>query len=889
MSYGSNLSIGQRMAAGFGLLFVILGALIAVLVTLIAQNSASQKAYAETIAPRAARAELLERAVLYVGLATRGYLLEPSEGGLRALEDSLAGAADSMRRLGELPLDAQTRARYRELLPLFERYLRESMRTAEQRAAGALEDVAGLRETLLASVRGFVEIEGRRGAEALAEMSANRDTMVATLLGASLLAALLLVVIGHFTTQAVRRPVRALVRVASALQAGNWKPALELAPSSAAAAERTQRNEILRLGQAFGAAAVSLEAREHRLRAHRDIAGAISGSLQKESIAAPALAAILQYLGAEVGALYHRDGQSGVLHPIARQALEDALPDLMPGEGIPGQAAREGRLVILEDFPDDTPFRIKLGYDAAPPRTVAAVPIRFQEEVIGVVVVASLRELGREGLEFLRGAALQLAIGLKNAQAFENIQRLATELEDKSERIQQQNEELQAQNEEIQAQNEEIQAQNEEIQAQNEEIQAQNEELLQQTEAVRRHAELLGEADRRKNEFLGVLAHELRNPLAPMSNSMQLLQRVPADSEQGSRARAILERQIAHLSRLIDDLLDVTRISRGKIELRRERLDLSRVLNECLADHWNALEHNDVALELDLPDTPVWVDADHTRLCQVLGNLLANAVKFTGKNGRIGVSVRLLPDARQVALRVADSGIGIDSFLLPRVFEPFSQGESELARSQGGLGLGLALVKALVEMHGGSVEARSDGPDRGAEFVVRLPLHGSVHAPGEARTDAQVLALPPQERPDAARQARHRKRRRVLVIEDNLDAAVSLKDVLDAEGHEVELAYSGPEGLEKARAFMPDVVLCDIGLPGFDGYELGRRLRADPKLGTALLVAVTGYATHADQERAAAAGFDRHLAKPADIATLLGLLDDSERLGAKLPEAFGGG
>jgi signal transduction histidine kinase/ActR/RegA family two-component response regulator/CHASE3 domain sensor protein len=859
MTSTRNWSIGRRLAAGFGLLLGVLGMLLVAVFAWLADNEAAHSHYVDQVLPRIARADLLDRAVLETGMAARNWLIEPTESRRSQFEQSAAKMRDALSRLGEMTEPGESRARYEKLQPAVERYAGEVSRVATERPAADtqlidLRAIGALRETARTDLRELLEAEQRAGAEALAQLAANRAAVLRSLWIGGLLAVLSLLVIGYFTAQSIRRPTQALLGVASGLQRGDWKPALGLARRSDEGL--SSANEMLQLSDAFGAAALVLEQRERRLRADGAIASAVASTLDLARLAGSVLGAALEHLEAEIGVLYCRDTVSGALVPVAQHACAGRLPALQFGEGIPGGAASERRSVVLRDIPPDTPFKVRLGYDEAPPRAVAAIPVMFREEVLGVLLVASLRPLEEDAIAFLEAAALQLGVGLKNAQAYAEVQRLLAEVSEKSEQIQGQNEELQAQNEEIQAQNEEIQAQSEEIQAQNEELQS-------QSDALRRQSERLAEADTRKNEFLGVLAHELRNPLAPISNSTVLLRRLQPGSDGFVRAQAVIERQLKHLTRLIDDLLDVTRISRGKIQLRRERLDLVGVLNECVADHWSSLEHNDLALELDLPDTPIWVHADRTRLCQVLGNLITNAVKFTAKSGRIAVSVSLHPDSRQVALHVADNGIGIEGALLRRLFEPFSQGETELARTQGGLGLGLALVKGLVELHGGSVEARSDGAQRGAEFVVRFPLY-TEHS-GAHPHEAPVLELqPPAEHAPAVPSPR-----RILIIEDNFDAAHSLRDLLQPEGHQIEVAYSGSEGLAKALVFRPDVVLCDIGLPGLDGYEVARKIRADPRLSSALLVAVTGYATLADQQRAAAAGFDEHIAKPPDPERLI--------------------
>ena len=376
-------------------------------------------------------------------------------------------------------------------------------------------------------------------------------------------------------------------------------------------------------------------------------------------------------------------------------------------------------------------------------------------------------------------------------------------------------------------------------------------ELKRVHEELRAKEEALREADRRKNEFLAMLSHELRNPLAPIRNSIYILDRAAPGGSQARRAQRVIDRQVTHMTRLIDDLLDVTRISRGKIHLRRERLDLEEVVRRTVEDLRSVFVENDVELEVTIAGAPFIVDGDGTRLGQIVGNLLQNAAKFTPRGGRTHLTVAADEDGAHAILRVRDDGGGIAPDMLPLIFEPFMQADKTLDRSKGGLGLGLALVKGLVELHGGSVSAHSEGLGRGAEFVVRLPLAAPAIALGSA---------PPAAAPSGAR--------RVLVIEDNADAAETLKDALELSDHIVEVAGSGAEGLEMARGFAPDVVLCDIGLPGMDGYEVAKAIRADPQLRSVWLVALSGYALPEDVERAKGAGFDRHLAKPPDLDAL---------------------
>jgi PAS domain S-box-containing protein len=363
--------------------------------------------------------------------------------------------------------------------------------------------------------------------------------------------------------------------------------------------------------------------------------------------------------------------------------------------------------------------------------------------------------------------------------------------------------------------------------------------------------EALREADRRKSEFLGVLSHELRNPLAPILNGIHVLERVAPSSPEAGRAKASIRRQTEHLTRLVDDLLDVTRIGRGKIELRLADLDLAALARRTAEDYRALMQERGLELVVEVPPGFVTVNGDETRLAQILGNLLSNAAKFTPAGGRLTLSVR--PSGDAAVVQVHDTGAGIDPALLEAVFEPFTQAAQTLARTDGGLGLGLALVKGLAELHGGSVTAESDGPGRGTRFTVTLPGRAGAPPPPDRRT------VPPPPTPE---------RRRVLVVDDNRDAAETLAMLIETFGHHAEVAFDGPSAVAKASAFAPDVILCDIGLPGMTGYEVAKVLRA----GGGLLVAVSGYAQPEDVARAVEAGFDAHVAKPPDLGEIERLL-----------------
>ena len=373
-----------------------------------------------------------------------------------------------------------------------------------------------------------------------------------------------------------------------------------------------------------------------------------------------------------------------------------------------------------------------------------------------------------------------------------------------------------------------------------------------QLDDARRKAEANSHA---KDQFLMMLGHELRGPLGPIRNALYLRRLKPDDPETKQVTQEVLERQVHHLAHLVDDMLDVSRIIRGKIVLRHETVDLSGAVRDAVSDRRGHFSDTGVQISLRLPSKPLWINGDRTRLTQVIGNILENAIKFTDAGGK--VEVELQPASQsQAILSIADSGVGIHPTFLPQIFEAFIQADHSLDRTGGGLGLGLAVVKGLVEMHGGTVEAQSAGVGHGSKFVIRLPL---VAAPSV-----------PDELPAGAVETDHSMR--VLVIEDNRDSADMLRRLLKSNGYEATVAYSGVQGIEEARKTRPQVVLCDIGLPEMDGYAVARALRSESAMAECVMVAITGYGQEEDRKRAAESGFHHHLTKPVDPRGLLKLL-----------------
>ena len=375
-----------------------------------------------------------------------------------------------------------------------------------------------------------------------------------------------------------------------------------------------------------------------------------------------------------------------------------------------------------------------------------------------------------------------------------------------------------------------------------------------QLEALRIAEENLRNADRRKDEFLAMLAHELRNPLAPIRNAGELLARMLPENSRVQTVAAIVKRQSTHLSRLVDDLLDVSRITQGRIELQREPVNLSSVIAQALETVEHLMHENRHKVFVASGYGPVYVHGDHARLVQCVANILTNSAKYTEPGGEIRVEMHT--ESGHAVITISDNGVGIPAELLPRIFDLFVQSNRSLDRAQGGLGIGLSLVRRLIEMHGGRVRATSDGPGTGARFELVLPVIAHPHEKGEEQSEQNTIA------------------RRILVVDDNADSADSLAMILNHYGHTAEPVYGAVQALERAAEFAPEIVLLDIGLPGTDGYEVARQLRS--RGSNARLVALTGYGQPEDVRRARDAGFNAHLVKPVELQRLLRDLSAAE-------------
>lgn len=410
----------------------------------------------------------------------------------------------------------------------------------------------------------------------------------------------------------------------------------------------------------------------------------------------------------------------------------------------------------------------------------------------------------------------------------------------------------------------------------NEALRAEIAERARLAEELSRKAEELAAADRRKDEFLSMLAHELRNPLSPILTSVEMLRRLGREDPKVERYRAIIERQTRNLTRLVEDLLDVSRITRGTITLRPRPADLATLVRSAVEAARPQIEASEHALSISLPERPIEISVDPTRFEQVLVNLLNNAAKYTERGGAIALTAEVLGDT--LTLRVRDNGVGIPSDLLPHVFDLFVQGKRSLARSQGGLGIGLTLVRSLVDLHGGTVEVRSDGPGKGTEVVVRMPLQAveqvsSLTPVPDPRETGKIAALKVGARaPVGDVSTADGASIRVLVVEDNVDAAESLVELLEHWGFDVQWVKDGEAAVRAADEHRPHVSLVDIGLPGIDGFQVARGIRALTLSRPPLLVGLTGYGQRADREQGAQAGFDHYLVKPLDADMLQGIL-----------------
>ncbi len=574
----------------------------------------------------------------------------------------------------------------------------------------------------------------------------------------------------------------------------------------AVAAEVTQRRRLDEERTKHTAERELLLDAERRARSHAEKSLAMLRRLQTVSMELPGstrdeilrelLIRLKSVIHADFGAVLLLDPGAGELRAVSSVGISEPIPSdfrLALGTGVAGRIAASVNGLIMNDLPRDEHLS---AFFANHVKSVVGAPMRLNNKVIGVIELGTFHrhEFNNEDLGLIQLAAFRAAGRIERAQL------------DEVER------------------------------------------------AARQAAE---EANRAKDEFLAMLGHELRNPIGAISNAVHLLQRADRRPDLAAKAQDIIARQIEHTRRLVDDLLDVARVTSGKIVLNQSPMDLAQCVTECV----NNMRVNGefVRHEIQFEAVPVWVNADADRVAQIATNLLANAVKYTPAGGRISIWVG--PEDGHAQLRVIDTGAGISAELLPRIFDLFTQGERTLERAHGGLGLGLTLVKKLTERHGGNVTASSAGPGQGSTFTVTLPRIDPVGVKAERAGNSSIEA--------------NDSRRRIVVIEDNVDVRVGLRDLLESLGHEVYVAEDGPDGVRATLAVRPNFALVDVGLPGFDGYEVARRIRADARGSDVVLIAVTGYGHRESREAAFNAGFDHYLVKPIDLYQLRDILGGS--------------
>ncbi len=806
-----DMGMGARLGLAFGATGLLLALLGGISLNLLESIRVETRTYTESISPRVEAAERLEAEALYLAIAVRAYQIWPEEPRLRDAEERIASLRVALEALAALPQETGGARPIEEIGELTQGYLArvsetlEAVRLARRPGEPAVE-LALAREALLGPVRKLTAEEHRKAADAVARIEVAETRTRKVLVAVALAVWAVFAATALLAWRAVRGPALALVEATRRVAAGDFGAGEALAGPRGD--ERPMRNELSELGRAFGRMSIELREREERLGSQNEELHAQNEEIQAQGEEIQAQSEQIQAQSEELQAQNEELTAQGDEMRRVNEAL--------------GHSERRYRQLFENLSEGFALHEIVRGPDgrAVDYRLVEANPAF--ERATGLSRVQAIGRTVREVLpgthaEWTERFAALVETG--GPMRFESsVAPLGKHLDVIAFRP----------------------------------APGQLATLFFDVSDLKRAQESIVEADRRKDEFLAVLSHELRNPLAPIRNALQLLEQANGESDRSRRAREIIQRQVGYLTRLVEDLLDVTRIGRGKIELQRTRVDLARLVAQAAEDNASILDGAGVRLDVDVPQAPVLVSADPARLSQVVGNILQNAAKFTQRGGRVAVELRER-DGR-AAIRVQDSGIGIAPEVLDRLFEPFVQGARTLARTQGGLGLGLALVKGLVELHGGTVRARSAGPDLGAEFMVELPLGGE--GAGE------------QERPERTAS----ERRAVLLVEDNVDGAETLREVLVLAGHDVQIALDGKTGVAKARELRPDVILCDLGLPDIDGYEVARRIRADPALEGTLLVALTGYTQPEDQRRAAEAGFDAHLAKPASLGDIEELL-----------------
>ncbi|MCC7106649.1 MAG: GAF domain-containing protein [Chloroflexi bacterium] len=724
-----ELSVGQRLGLGFGLIVLLLLGQTGFSILQARRSEAITDHLVKVLNPRESLSRDFELAYLNQAIALRSLAItdEPN-----AEQDYQEASRRGFVALAELERQAESpdeRALVAELRPLANRY-RGASETFLNRVRSAAGDAAladaeraidSLREEIAGRADALIAVQQAMQVTARTDIERARDLTLWSQLLVGVLVSLVALIAGLVATQAVRVPARQLAVAARALGAGDHRPALALAediPSRSLEDGSRHRDELRDLAQTFRRMAAQLLQREQRLTAQGRLSAVLASTLEVEPLVSGALDEVLSHTGCELGAVYVHDRLAASLIPLVAAGMSGTLGPLGAGVGLPGQALARRRPVVVRELPSDAPYRLHLGFEQVPARGAAALPMLLGEEVVGVLLLASVRELPSDALAFAESVAPQVGISLRHALVHRQVTRLAVELEEKNTDLQAQAERILVQAEEIQAQNEALQAQTEELQTQTEEIQAQNEEIQTQNEELKAQQHALIEADRLKEEFLSVAVHELRSPVAGIKGAAQLLRRQaarqPALAAIDGRLAAIDDQSNKLVTR-INRLLDVTRARMGRLQLQKDAVDLVRLARGRTTE-WQRRAANH-RVHLETAEEQLVGSWDRGYLEQVLDNLLENAVRYSPDGGEIEVALRQEGD--WAVLSVTDSGIGIPTEFMPHLFQLYFRHDGAREVSAEGLGLGLYITREIVAAHGGQIEAQSASGR--TTFTVRLP------------------------------------------------------------------------------------------------------------------------------------------------------------------------
>lgn len=728
---GIDLSIGQRLAIGFGFLLLLLVVQLGVFLYQGQQIMALQHNLETVILPRARAASRVENAYLQQAVAVRNYLISNSASDLDAYRSATERSDAAVADLETLPADPDGQPLVAEIRGLGQSYTRATDRLVELKQQGAdltslaaaETEIAPLRLDTMNVIRRYVELQQEKQQQTLLAVAEaqSRATTLVFVISALMLA--IGAVTAALTANAVQGPVRNLLVAARALAHGQYGPALALRraprPGGLLGEERPPRDELVELAESFGYTAQQLWAREKRLAARNRVSAALASSIEVERLAADVLREVAAYAGCEYASLYLLDDASRLVR-AAGYAADGQAATFNLGEGIPGQAAASRETVVVRDIPADAPFHIRLGVDDLPPRAVAAVPVVLYEQLLGVIVLASVRDISEDALEFAERTAEQLGVSLRIAFSHQEIARLTTE--------------LQARNEELASQNEELQAQAEEIQAQNEQLQLQTEMLSAYADELEDQRKALLESDRAKDEFLSVASHELRGPITSLKGFTQLLL-------WQARKDPALEKYVGHLTTIdqqadvlvsrIKRLLDASRARMGRLELQPGPVDLVPLVREQIEQAQVRTQKHQIVLKAD--ETELLGTWDRATLGQVVSNLLDNAIRYSPDGGEVEVVLRREGD--EARLSVTDHGIGIRPEAMEKLFKSYFRDEAAARVTGEGLGIGLYFSHQVVVAHGGRMWVESE-VGNGSTFHVALPLaSGPAVAVGGERAD----------------------------------------------------------------------------------------------------------------------------------------------------------